>query len=137
MENGPSLPACTFTVRESLVFKSPAVKLKDKKVSWAVWHRGQLSLLLWLLCLCFWSGWWRASTEYLFPGEEERLSLCPLYSRTEAKHCCKPCSGLPVSSDALPSAALICVPKIRGAAVRTLSTGLMSAHTFSKRELLC
>lgn len=63
MLNGPSLPACTFTDRENLVFKSPAVKLEDENVSWAVWHRGQLPLLLWLSGL---------------DGGEQTLNTCSL-----------------------------------------------------------
>ena len=69
--------------------------------------------------------------------EIELVTLSPLYSRIEANYCCKLYLGLPVSSAALLSAALVCVPKLRGDAVKTPSASLVSAHRFSKRELVC
>lgn len=69
--------------------------------------------------------------------ETEVVTLSPLYSRIEANYCWKLYWGLPVNSASHPSAVLICVPKLRDDGVKAPSTGVVSTHTFSKREMVC
>ena len=128
-ENGPSLPACTFTDRESPVFKATVLNWRMITFLGQCGTKTSCHPFCGLPASDPWLEWWKANTAYLFIGEEGRWACYVVFSLFQNR------SQLLLQT-VLEFAYEFCCfgpcTKPRGDAVKTPSTGLSSARTFSE-----